>query len=382
LSARTSSRQRLNLPALQPFFDSNPDLFELDELGSLSNSLSSDFQADEKVIAGYLMGAIDFERWSLMAGLRIEHTRGNYAANELLFSDGDFTGEIRPADGDTSYTDVLPGVHLNFFPKQNLTVRLAWTNTLGRPAYADLAPLRELDDIQNEDGTFTGGLSSGNPDLEPYESMNLDLSIEYYLGSGLIAVAPFYKRIDNPIFGRSFTETDVTYNGRLYDRLGISQPENADSGRLLGVELTYQNYFSFLPAPLDGLGVNLNYTATDSSVTVFGRDDDLPFFKQSEHVGNVALLYEKYGVAAQVSLSFNSPSLGSLGSDADTDNYGDSYRVVDLKVSAPIIRGLRLMVEAENMNDEHRRRYAGIADRRVQDERYSWNLFGGLDWRF
>ncbi len=32
-------------------------------------------------------------------------------------------------------------------------------------------------------------------------------------------------------------------------------------------------------------------------------------------------------------------------------------------------------MEVGNLNDEHRRRYAGISERRVQDEVYSWNLF-------
>ena len=87
-------------------------------------------------------------------------------------------------------------------PKQNVTLRFAWTNTIGRPSYAQLAPIRVLDDIQNEDGTFTGSLSSGNPDLEPYRSMNVDASFEYDMKSGLISVAPFYKRIRNPIYSR------------------------------------------------------------------------------------------------------------------------------------------------------------------------------------
>jgi TonB-dependent receptor len=372
----------LDLPALQAFFESNPSRFTFDALGSLDNSLTQDFRADETVSAGYVMAGLDFERWNLLAGVRVEHTSGTYDANELLYDDGTFTGTIRPAAGETSYTDVLPGVHLNFFPRQEVIVRVAWTNTLGRPSYADLAPIRELDDILNEDGSYTGGLSTGNPGLKPYESMNLDLSVEYYLGSGLVAVAPFYKRIDNPIYGRSFVETGITYNDRFYDRLGFSQPENADAGRIAGVEFTYQDYFSRLPSPCDGLGLNLNYTLTDSSVTIFGRDDDLPFFKQSDHIGNVAVLYEKYGVATQLSLSFHSPELRSVGSNPDTDNYGDSYQVMDLKVSAPIRGGLRALVELGNLSDEHRLRYAGVADRRTANERYSWNLFAGLDWRF
>jgi hypothetical protein len=201
------------------------------------------------------------------------------------------------------------------------------------------------------------------------------------MGSGLIAVAPFYKRIDNPIYGFSSVETGVVHNGRLYERFGFSRPENAEDGRIAGVEFTLQNYFTALPAPFDGLGVNLNYTVTDSSVRVFGRDDTLPFFKQSNHVGTVAVLYEKLGVATQVSLSFHSPSLGSVGTDTDHDNYGDRYRIVDVKFSAPVRRGLRALVEIGNLNDERRRRYAGRPELRVQDEIYSWNLYAGFDWR-
>lgn len=371
----------LNLPALQQFFDANPGRFTFDPLGTRANSLTQDFQADETVAAGFLMGQVDFEGWNVLAGVRVERTGGTYNANELLYEDGDFTGNIRPATGDTSYTDVLPGVHLNIFPRQNLVIRAAWTNTLGRPAYSDLAPISELDEIQEDDGSFVASLSSGNPDLKPYESMNLDASVEYYLGSGLVAVAPFYKRIDNPIYGLSFSELNVTHNDRLYQRLGFSMPENADAGRIAGVELTFQNYFSFLPAPFDGLGVNVNYTATDSSVTLFERDDELPFFKQSDHIGNVALLYEKFGVATQLSLSFSSPSLGGVGADAAGDSYDDWYRAVDLKVSAPVARGLRGLLEVSNLTNTHRLAYAGIPDRRTADERYSWSLYAGLDWR-
>jgi len=116
-------------------------------------------------------------------------------------------------------------------------------------------------------------------------------------------------------------------------------------------------------------------------VTLFDRDDELPFFKQSDHVGNVAVLYEKYGWATQLSMSFNSPALGSVGSDVDGDNYADWYRVLELKLSAPLTRGIRGLVELSNLGDEHRLRYAGVSDRRVADERYSWSFYAGIDWR-
>jgi TonB-dependent receptor len=372
----------LDLAALQQFFNTRQDLFTFDALTTQADSLVQDFEAEERVAAGFLMGQVEFGGWNVLAGVRVEHTSGDYRANELLYRAGAFTGAIRPAVGETSYTDVLPGVHVNVFPRRNLTVRFAWTNTLGRPSYSQLAPISALDDILNENGTYTGSLSSGNPELEPFRAMNVDASIEYYIGSGLLAVAPFYKHIDNPIYGLSYFETNVTHNDRVYERLSYSQPANADAGRIAGVEFSYQNYFSSLPSPWDGFGVNLNYTRTDSAVTLFQRTDELPFFKQSNDIGNVAALFEKYGVAAQVSLSFNSPSLESVAANAAGDGYDDWYRVWDVKLSAPIVGGVRGLFELSNFNDQHRLSYAGDPGRRTADERYSWSLYAGIDWRF
>lgn len=372
----------LNLPVLQQFFQDTPERFVFDATGSLQNSLEQDFDASENVYAGYLMTGVDFTRWNVLAGVRVETTRATYSAHELLYAGGAFTGNVNRSTGDTNYTNVLPGVHVNIFPTRQLTLRAAWTNTLGRPSYANLAPTRAFDEIQNENGTFTGSLSSGNPELEPYESMNVDLSVEYYLPSGIMSVAPFYKRIANPIFTRGVVQDNVIVNGRLYERLSSSQPENAEHGHVAGVELNYQNFFSFLPSPLDGLGVNVNYLFADSSVTVFGRSDDLPFFKQSDRVGNVALIYEKYGVTGQIALSYTSPNLGILGTDADMDNYADSYTTLDAKLSVPLSRGLRGILELRNLNDEARLRYAGVPERRTSYEIYSWNINAGFDWRF
>ena len=123
----------LNLVGLQAYFAASPAVFTFDALATKSDSLVQDFEADEQVAAGYLMRTLTFDRWNLIAGVRVEHTSGDYQANELLLSNGTFTGNVRPATGSTSYTDVLPGVHVNVHARRNLTIRAALTNTLGRP---------------------------------------------------------------------------------------------------------------------------------------------------------------------------------------------------------------------------------------------------------
>jgi TonB-dependent receptor len=352
------------------------------ETTTSQNFVEEDFSAEERVVAGYGMVSLNFGKATVAAGVRVERTHADYFANELLFDDGTFTGTARPVSGNTDYTHVLPAVHLTFKPADRLTVRLAWTNTIGRPAYADLAPLSELDEVQESDGSYIGSLSTGNPELKPYESINLDASIEYYLPSGLVAIAPFYKHIDNPIFGYSETLQDAVHNDRLYETSGISRPENADSGTIAGVEFTFQTQFTGLPVPFDGLGTNVNYTWTDSSVTLFTRSDERPFFQQSDHIGNAALLYNKHGVEAQLSLSFQSPALGSVGANADRDNYSDWYRPLDAKISVPVARGLRAFVELRHMNDEPRVRYFGVPERLAAHEIYGRDYYAGIDWRF
>lgn len=372
----------INLPGLHDFFRNDPSRFVFDALTTSQNSVEQDFTADERVVAGYGMFGLELDGWNLMAGVRVEATSADYSAFELLFEDGAYTGRANPVTGGTDYVDVLPGVHLNFFPSSAFTVRAAWTQTLGRPAYADLAPISSLDEIQETDGSFVGSLSTGNPALEPYKSMNLDLSFEYYLPSGLLSVAPFYKRIANPIYDFGVIQEDVVHNGRTYARFGVSRPENAERGRIAGVELNYQDMFGWLPSPFDGLGTNLNYTWTNSSVTIFERDDELPFFKQADQIGNASLLYRKYGVEAQLSLSFQGPDLRGIGTSGDTDSYTDWYTPLDAKVSVPLGRYLRLFVEGRNLNDEPRINYAGNRNRRTAHEIYSRDVYAGIDWRF
>lgn len=90
----------LNLPALQDFFRQNPTRFAFDALTTLQNSLEQDFSAGETVYAGYGMAGMDFLRWNLL-GLRVETTRADYFANELIFASGAFIGRINRARGDT-----------------------------------------------------------------------------------------------------------------------------------------------------------------------------------------------------------------------------------------------------------------------------------------
>ncbi|MBL9209907.1 MAG: TonB-dependent receptor [Opitutaceae bacterium] len=372
----------LNLPALQSYFRSNPGRFTYDAAGSLDNSITADFDATEQVRAAYGMASLNVSpTLTVVGGVRVEHTEARYAANEINTRAGAFTGYSR-VELTKDYTQVLPGLHLNWRPTRQVAVRGAWTNTYGRTNYTDLAPRNVLESVDLGGGVFEGGLSSGNPGLKPFESMNLDVTAEYYLKSaGIVSVGLFRKRIENPVYRRSYTLFNTTYGGRSFSRLGITRPENAGTGRINGLELNYQQFFNALPGALSGFGVNFNYTVTDSSVTVFGRSDELPFFKQSDEIGNVALLYEKYGFEARVALSFNAAYLESVGNSRDSDEYTDRRRPIDVKLSYRINPRLRVFIDALNVNKEPLRTYSGEPGRSSGYEIYSWNANVGVNWR-
>ncbi len=161
----------------------------------------------------------------------------------------------------------------------SVVVRAAWTNTIGRPSYESTVPFRIFNVEANDDDLYEGEIETGNSDLDALESMNLDLSVEWYLEpAGILSAGIFYKDIDNPIFTR-FTqqETDdrmsFEFEGRNFSELLIQRPENAESGEIRGLELNFQQQFRSLPSPFDGLGVVVNYTYSDSEAKVFDRDE-------------------------------------------------------------------------------------------------------------
>src|SRR5690606_11917156 len=151
------------------------------------------------------------------------------------------------------------------------------------------------------------------------------------------------------------------------------QPENADSGKLLGLELILEQQFVRLPHPFDGLGASVNLTFVDSEVTVFGREDDeLPFFRQPDKIGNVAVFYAIGPFEARVAATYRDDYLQSIGEDVTEDVYFGSRTQVDLKLSWHVTDNLNVFGELQNLNDASRREYQAVESRMFADEIYSW----------
>ena len=365
------------------FFRDNADVFEVSDADTVAESYGVDYEVQETVAAGYLMGSLQVGRANFIGGVRVEQTDTDFSAYDIIFVDGDTADPPPQVTGSKKYTNVLPDLLMTMAVRDNLLFRAAWTNTIGRPSYEQNVPFRIFEIEEDDVDVFEGAIEAGNSDLDALESMNFDATLEWYLEpAGLLSLGLFYKDIENPIFTRVQTLEDVTFEGRFYSELEIVQPQNADTGEITGVEFGFQQQFTKLPGWLSGFGASVNYTWTDSEAEVFDRDETVPFFLQSQHVGNVALFYEMSGLELRLAYAYRSEYLDSLGDSADQDLYVDEHGQLDFKVSYEFSKQFSAFFQMQNINDEPLRFYSGDKSRLAENEIYSWNLLAGVNIKF
>jgi TonB-dependent receptor len=155
-----------------------------------------------------------------------------------------------------------------------------------------------------------------------------------------------------------------TYNGVPYD---ISTTVNANSGKIKGYELAYQQFYDFLPGVFSGLGLQANYTYVDSSVenpfaTPGGGIPTLvPLEKLSKHSYNIVGLYEKGPLSARVAYNWRGRYLDTtVGSGANGQPQIQApYASLDASIGYNLNSHVALTLEAVNLNNRMNRTYIG-----------------------
>ncbi|MBX3560957.1 MAG: TonB-dependent receptor [Sphingomonas sp.] len=359
------------------FFRSNINDFEVDVAGTVGDSLAADYRINERIIAGYAMATLRFGNLTVIPGVRVEHTKSDYAATAVLD-----TYTLADLDrgydtfGSQSYTDWFPGLNLRLNAARNLVLRAAITRAIGRPNYEQLAPTTVVNTEDNE-------VELGNPALRPLGSTNLDVSAEYYIGRrGIVSVAAFYKDISNPIFSAT-TEESGTFAGQALVDAQVTRPVNADSATVRGIEFNAQYELSFLPSPLDGFSIGGSLTFVRSRANgIPGRPDErLRLASQSDRVASAYLAFEKFGLSARVAYTYRSAYLLELGEDPDTDMYVANFHQWDARIGYDITRNINIFVEGSNLNDAPNRFYQGVPRRLDEIERYGYSVRGGIQFR-
>jgi TonB-dependent receptor len=368
---------KVDYSAAQAYVTANPTTLKLNAAKSISTDLLSDYSVSEKIVAGYAMATLKFGRVTLVPGVRVESTDGDYTAKTF-----NNVTALRGADttGSNKYTNWFPSLNAKMDVSDRLVLRAAATTAIGRPDYVQLAPAITVDATANT-------VTTGNPDLKPLTSTNLDAGLEYYLpGQGVLSASLFFKDIQDPIFSRTLLNQTGTYGGVGLTGAAVTTPLNATKAYVAGLELNVQSQLDFLPGALDGFGVGVNLALIDSSIKgVPGRLENLPLVQQSKAVGTAQIFYEKHGLTARVAYSYRSKFLYTVGADSTSDVYWDKHGQVDARIAYAIgnkAHSATIFVEGSNLNDEPWRTFVGEPRHLGENERYGRTFRTGVQLSF
>jgi TonB-dependent receptor len=239
-------------------------------------------------------------------------------------------GAVTPNTANAKFEYWLPSFNLKVALPNKVQLRLGLSKTLTPPDvgltrnYYNLTLNTNNDGITN--GMPTGNVTVGNPYLKPTEAKNVDASVEWYFAPvGSLTFAAFWKELTN-VATNTTERVPFTNNGATFDVV-VTTPGNSDQkAHVKGFEIGYQQFYDFLPKPLDGFGINANYSYIDSKgvpqSTLSATDPDvaagrvstvdtslLPLQGLSKHNVNFAAIYEKGPISARLAYNWRSDFL-------------------------------------------------------------------------
>ena len=314
-------------------------------------------RVNEKTQGAYVTTDIDTD----FMGHRVRANLGVRVVNTDLVSSG-FDAQLNAIRVENSYTDTLPAANVRIDLTDDLVLRFAAAKILQR---ADLADLTTSFNVIPGGGTAT----IGNPELLPYEATNYDAALEWYFSEdGLLSATIFYKDVTNFLISQTTLAEIPGYvplNRPPGDPLGnqffITQRVNGSGATIQGLELSYQQPFTFLP--VEGFGTVINYTYSDAETTT-----GAPYEGLSENTFNVIAYYENGPLNARLAYNYRSESAQTVGLNLNSNSLGSSlapdgrpiglyqYLIpqgfLDASVSYQLTDAVRLVVEGINLTDQ------------------------------
>ena len=346
------------------------DSLPMDAVNSRVQTIDNDAYVTERIAAGYLMGTAELGRLTALAGVRVERTDSDaefweLTENSRLALAQRYTFPSGLSTRANAYTNVLPAAILKLDASPRLVFRAAYTTTLARPQFTQLASFTRANYIPDQavPGAFDGTVTDNNPTLKPYLSRNLDFSAEYYPATGgQMSLGLFGKDIADPIYTFRSTERNVTYDGRQFTRLQYTQQRNGEAGRLGGLELSWNQPFYFLPGVLKGLGLTSNVAFIDSELEIAGRTDPLPFLGQPDRVTNLIPYFQRGGFEARFAYARRSGFLSQVNTPG-FDRFMAPRETMDLTVRYQVRGpGMEIIGTARNLTNAPEVGYQGSRD--------------------
>ncbi len=293
----------------------------------------------------------------------------------------------------------LPMIDLRVDLTDDLVGRVSWGKTISRAPLGSLAGGRSLSGSPKI-GSRNGG--EGNTNLQPFQSSNIDLSLEYYYGEGSYASVGYFNKDVKNFVGSQITQTtidgfrdiyqgprwqkavadieargnqatndaifaQIQTNGSTLNDQGylepagedplmvwdITRPFNApDEKNVYGLELALQHLFGESGF---GFGVNATIVEGDVEFDVNSLSQQTPLTGLSDSA-NFQAFYENHGLSVKVTYAWRDEYLIGVGqSQGSSDNppqFAKEFGQWDMSVNYDVSENFTVFVEGVNLNNE------------------------------
>ena len=374
-----------------------------DAAASLAASIPSNYDANERVYAGYLMNTIGFGRLSVQAGVRFEQTDATYRAMGLA-TDTSGKTNVTSTPGSSNYLNVMPSVQLQYRLQADTNLRGSFFIGISRPNFSDIVPSQLSDANTSPYPT----VSTGNPALKATRAEDYDIIVEHYFRPfGILQAGFFYKNLHDPIYATTVVKpggpgTPFPNSANYF----FQGPINGPGAYLTGFEAAWEQRLSFLPGLLNGLGVSANYSYTTSQVSFpavtatqagfnGGRTDHPSLQRQAPNNYNIGLTYDKKRLSVRFAMTHNDasiyqyfwaasngpandPVLGLKGPNGDVYLY--AHTQYDIQGSYRVYKGLSFVAYGLNLSNEVFGFYQGSPRYPIQREFYHPTFSFGFRW--
>jgi hypothetical protein len=300
---------------------------------------SNRYTSTENIAAGYAQAKfMATKKLQVLGGVRIENTNQHYTTAIPPGSIDDIYGHIW-------YTDILPSLHFKYLLNQKQNLRASYFKSISRPGFFEITPYQVHGEYYDE---------KGNPRLNHTQADNFDVRYEFFPnGADQILAGVFYKNIKDPI--------ELGLPDRVNPHAAVTlSPYNFGTASNYGFEFVLTKY-------IGSFGINANYTYTKSKITTnklyryynvnSGQDttskisQTRPMQGQSDHVGNVSLLYKnsKIGLDVQLAFVYTGERLTQVSPYYGLDVWQQPYNQLDFSFEQKIVKHFSLYAKINNI---------------------------------
>jgi TonB-dependent receptor len=311
------------------------------QFGNLINeaiSEKSNYDGFQTTSAAYGMLELYLtEKLRFIGGARVEKT-----SLEMISFD-----EEQPR-GELDDLDVLPSLNLIYGFTDNMNLRAAYTNTVARPTFRELAPYSTF--------SFRGDfVFQGNSSLTRTLIKNYDLRWEWFTRPGeILAVSGFYKDFTDPL--ERVIRSDIGNK--------TASIQNVDQAIVYGIEVEGRKRLDGISDALKYFEISANFSLVHSEVDIPERElvqiresDPNPSTTrqlqgQSPYLVNANLSYNNpgdLGLVATVSYNQFGDRLSSVAEGAAPNLFERSYSTLNFVVNKTVGQHFSLNLSAKNL---------------------------------